>query len=95
MVIRLKEHDAQLQLPQLLSKVYHGDQVVVVEASGKPLAALIPAELYDQLIAERDARFQVIDRIRQRLPDVSASEVEQDVAEAIQAVRGTDVARGA
>ncbi len=83
MIIRLREQEAQAQFPQLLDRVHQGDQVVVVESSGKPMAALIPAELYAQLIAEREARFQVLDRIRQRLPDVPPSEVEQDVAEAI------------
>jgi hypothetical protein len=35
-------------------------------------------ELYEQLIAERKARFQVVDRIRQRLPELAEEEVIQD-----------------
>ena len=53
------------------------------------LVAVIPVEVYEQVIAEREARFQVLDRIRSRGPDVSAGEVAQDVAEAIEAVRAT------
>ena len=35
-------------------------------------------ELYEQIIAEREARFQVVDRIRQRLPELAEEEVMQD-----------------
>jgi hypothetical protein len=62
--------------------------VVVVERFGRPMVAIIPLEDYQRLIAEREARFQVLDEIRQRLPDLPVEEVEQDVAEAIAAVRG-------
>ncbi len=42
---------------------------------------------YEQLIAEREARFQVLDRIRGRLPEAPAEEVEQDVTAAVDAAR--------
>jgi len=54
------------------------------------MVAVIPLKVYEHVIAEREARFEVLDRIRSRLPNVSASEVEQDVAEAIAAVRASD-----
>ena len=37
--------------------------------------------------AAREARFQVLDRIRRRVPDIPAQEVAQDVTAAIEAVR--------
>jgi len=51
--------------------------------------AVIPVEMYQQVIAEREARFQVLDRIRSRVPDVPAEEVARDVTEAIKAARAT------
>jgi hypothetical protein len=43
--------------------------------------------LEEQIRAERKRRFQIVDRIKERLPDLTADEVAQDVAEAIAAVR--------
>jgi prevent-host-death family protein len=86
--------EARNNFSQLLGQVHFGGQVVVIERFGRPMVAVIPLEDYQQLIAEREARFQVLDEIRQRLPDLSVEEVEQDVAEAIAAVRAADAARG-
>jgi prevent-host-death family protein len=86
--------EARNNFSQLLGQVHFGGQVVIVERFGRPMVAVIPLEDYQQLIAEREARFQVLDEIRQRLPDLSVEEVEQDVAEAIAAVRAADAARG-
>lgn len=38
-------------------------------------------------IAEREARFEVVDRIRSRMPSVPDTEVEHDVVEALRRVR--------
>jgi prevent-host-death family protein len=86
--------EARNNFSQLLGQVHFGGQVVIVERFGRPMVAVIPLEDYQQLIAEREARFQVLNEIRQRLPDLSVEEVEQDVAEAIAAVRAADAARG-
>jgi prevent-host-death family protein len=94
MVKTMGAREARNNFSQLLGQVHFGGQVVVVERFGRPMVAIIPLEDYQQLIAEREARFQVLDEIRQRLPDLSVEEVEQDVAEAIAAVRAADAARG-
>jgi hypothetical protein len=41
----------------------------------------------EQMIAEREARFAVIDRLRDKTAGIPPEEVLADVAEAIQAVR--------
>ncbi len=51
------------------------------------MVSIIPMEMYERLIAEREARFQVLDRIRGCLPEVPPEEVERDVAEAVAAIR--------
>ena len=94
MVKTMGAREARNNFSQLLGQVHFGGQVIVVERFGRPMVAIIPLEDYQQLIAEREARFQVLDEIRQRLPDLSVEEVERDVAEAIAAVRAADAARG-
>jgi prevent-host-death family protein len=89
MVERVGAREARARFADLLGNVHYGGQVVIIERSGKPMAAVIPVETYERLIAEREARFQVLDRIRSRVPDVAAEEVAQDVAAAIEAVRAT------
>lgn len=59
------------------------------------MAALIPIELYEQLVAEREARFEIIERIRPAQKERPAEEVEQNVREAVQRVRERNAASGA
>ena len=87
MVERMGAREARNKFADLVGSVHYGGQIVIVERSGKPMVAVIPVEMYQQLVAERDARFQVLDRVRSRMPDVPEEEVERDVAEAIAAVR--------
>ena len=94
MVRKIGAREARNNFSELLGQVHFGGQVVIVERFGRPMVAIIPVEDYQQLIAEREARFQVLDEIRRRLPDLPVEEVEQDVAEAITAVRAADAARG-
>jgi prevent-host-death family protein len=94
MAILMGAREARRNFADLLGRVGYGGEVAIIERSGKPMIALIPVDLYEQFIAEREARFQVIDRIRDRLPDVPAEEIEQDVNQAILAVRSADAPCG-
>lgn len=87
MTIVLGAREARQRFAELLGRVGYGGEVAIVERSGKPMVAVIPVELYEQLVAEREARFQVLDRIRGRLPEIPAEEVEEDVSQAIDALR--------
>ena len=89
MIEHVGAREARSRFADLLGNVHYGGQVVIVERSGKPMVAVIPVEMYEQVIAEREARFQVLDRVRSRVPGVAVEEVAQDVAEAIDAVRAT------
>ena len=90
MTRRMGAREARNRFADLMGGVYYGKQAVIIDRSGRPMVAMIPVEAYQQLVAERDARFEVLERIRSRLPDVSAEEVECDVAEAVAAVRVAD-----
>ena len=92
MTIIIGARDARQKFAELLGRVGFGGEIAIVERSGKPMVALIPVEMYEQLIAEREARFQVLDRIRSRLPEKTLEEVQQDIDQAIAAVRASNVA---
>jgi prevent-host-death family protein len=87
MTIVVGAREARQRFADLLGRVGYGGEIAIVERSGKPMVALIPVELYEQLVAEREARFQVLDRIRSKLPEIPGEEVEKDVSQAIDALR--------
>ncbi len=87
MTTRIGAREARNNFATILGRVHFGKETIILERSGKLMAAMIPIEMYEQIIAEREARFQVLQRIREKLPDVSAEEVTDDVADAIHAVR--------
>jgi prevent-host-death family protein len=94
MVAHIGAREARNGFAELLGRVHYGHEAVIVERSGKPMVAIIPVDVYEQFLAAREARFEILDRIREHLPEVPVEEVEQDVAEALAAVR-TDASRGA
>jgi prevent-host-death family protein len=94
MIVRMGAKEARSRFADLLGSVHYGQQVVIVERSGRPMVAVIPVEMYERLMAEREARFEVLNRIRERLPELSPEEVEQDVAEAIAGVRAAGAEGG-
>jgi prevent-host-death family protein len=87
MTIVIGAREARQRFADLLGRVGYGGEVAIVERSGKPMVALIPIEVYELLVAEREARFQVLDRIRSKLPDIPGEEVEKDVNWALDALR--------
>ncbi len=93
MPTKIGARQARNNFADLLGSVHFGKDEVIIERSGKPMVAVIPIDLYEQMIAERKARFQVLERIRQRSPDVAEEEVMQDVTAAVAAVRNAHAAR--
>lgn len=79
--------EARTQLGQIMKEVQGGRIRVLVEKAGVPMVGIISADEFQRLIAEREARFEVVDRIRRRLPRASDTEVQRDVQEALTQVR--------
>ncbi len=94
MTIVIGAREARRRFADLLGRVGYGGEIAIVERSGKPMVALIPVDVYERLIAEREKRFQVLDRIRSKLTDFPEEEVENDINQAIDALRGRDAASG-
>jgi prevent-host-death family protein len=88
MTIFIGARDLRQKFAEILGKVGFGGDVAVVEKSGKPMAAIIPIEMYQQLVAEREARFQIVEKIRKAQKELPVEEIEKDVNEAIQRARG-------
>lgn len=87
MAIRMGSREARNHFADLLGRVHYKGETVIVERSGKPMVAVIPVEVFERLLAEREARFAIVDSIRERLPDLPEDEVLQDVAEALASIR--------
>ena len=85
--------EARSRFSDLIGSVRFGNEEVIVERSGKPMAAMIPIETYERLVAERRARFEVLDRIRSRLPEIPLEKIDKDVADAVAKVRSDAAAR--
>jgi len=87
MPIRVSAREARNKFADIMGSVRYGGEEVIVERSGRPMAALIPVDTYERLVAERRVRFEVVDQIRSSLPRVASDEIEKDVAQAIHSLR--------
>ncbi len=85
--LHLGAREARAQFADILGRVHYNGETIVIERSGKPMAAVMPIELYERLVAEREALFEIIDHLRDKLPDIPEEEVAEDVAAAIEAIR--------
>jgi prevent-host-death family protein len=86
----IKASDARQHFSQVLNEVFRGESRVLVEKSGIPVAAIIPAkdlELLARLEAERKKDFAILDEMREAFKDVPAEEIEREVAKALSEVR--------
>jgi len=81
--------EARENFTHLVGRAHHGGKVTIIERSGKPMVAVIPIDMYKQLVVEREARFKVLDKIRSRLPDDPPGTVQKDVSDAISAIRAS------
>jgi prevent-host-death family protein len=87
MAKRMSAKDARSKFADLLGSVNYGGEEVIVERSGRPVAAVIPVPVYERLVAERKARFEVMDRVRSYSTEATVEEIESDVGEAVAKVR--------
>ena len=87
MAKRMSAKDARSKFSDLLGTVNYGGEEVIVERSGRPVAAVIPVPVYERLVAERQARFEVIERVRSRVSETTLEAIEIDVREAVTKVR--------
>lgn len=78
---------ARGKLGQILEEVYYRGDQYVIERAGKPMAAVVPVEQYDQWRKERAAFFELVDEIRAENVKVPSARVMEEVAAAKRAAR--------
>jgi prevent-host-death family protein len=78
---------ARAKLGQILEEVYYRGDQYVIERAGKPMAAVVPVEQYEQWRKEREAFFEAVGAIRSENTDVPPERLMQDVAAAKRAAR--------
>ena len=82
--------DMEDRLARLVEELSRNDIRVILEASGRPIAALISVtdlERWTRLDREREARFTGLDRMRAAFADVPPEELEREIAKAVAEVR--------
>ena len=87
MVRRLSAKEARDRFSEILGQVHYGKDTVIVEKQGKPVAAVIGLERYEELVRAWEAPFGVLDRVAAKNPDADPAKVQADVAEAVEEVR--------
>jgi len=78
---------ARGNLGQILEGVYYRGDEYIIERAGRPMAAVVPVEQYEQWRREREEFFALVDEVRGRNRDVEAQEVARDVAATVRATR--------
>lgn len=87
MARRMSAAEARANFGDVLGIVHYTKEPVIIERKGKPFAVVVSPEEYEAMIKERKAAYDIVDRVRERNADRDSSEVETDVAAAVEAVR--------
>jgi prevent-host-death family protein len=75
------------KLGEVLDRTLYRKEAFVVERKGRPLAAIVPMEQYEQMRMREERFDRNLARVRECFADLSSEEVEQLVDEAVKAVR--------
>lgn len=78
---------ARRKFGQLLEEVYYRGDTIVVERRGRPMAALVPLDLYESLQELREQFFALMEEARETNRDVKPEVLEKEIGDAIRAVR--------
>lgn len=79
--------EARIHLGEIMKRSFKKGERFIVEKAGIPMIAILSADEYTRLIQEREEQFKIFDKIRSKVPNVTAEEVKKDVRKAIQAIR--------
>jgi prevent-host-death family protein len=85
---RISAVEARKRLGEILESVYYRGDEVVIERAGKAMAVVIPAERYEAMEKSRERLFELIEKNWERNKDMPYEEIEREVQQAIEEVRG-------
>ena len=63
MVLRYGAREARSKFADLLGRVGYGGEVVIIERSGKPMAVIMPVDMYESLVGQQSANFKPTGRV--------------------------------
>lgn len=90
MVKKVTALKARKNLGQLLEEVYYRGDQYVIERAGKPMAAIVPLWHLEEWLKRRERFCGMVDEVRPRQQDVAPEVIEQDIQDAICAIRAGD-----
>ena len=79
--------EARKQFSGIVNEVMYQGDTYVIEKQGKPAAAVVPMDVYEQWRRRRERFFDLIRDVQEQNLDVDAANIMQDVLDAQQAVR--------
>lgn len=79
--------EARVHLGEIMKRSFKNGECFIVEKAGIPMIAILNAAEYTRLIQEREEQFKIFEKIRLKVPDMPAEEVEKDASKAIKAIR--------
>jgi prevent-host-death family protein len=85
---RISAVEARRRLGEILESVYYRGDEVVIERAGKAMAVVIPAERYEAMERSRERFFELIEKNWERNKDIPYEEIEREVQQAVEEVRG-------
>jgi prevent-host-death family protein len=87
MLKKISAMKARQNLGQLLNEVSIRGDAYVIERAGKPLAALVDMESFQQLQVEQNSAGQAVRNIWKKMKEADATEVQEAIDEASQVAR--------
>lgn len=79
--------ELQVKLGELLEGIHRNGDKLIIKRANKPLAAIVPIEVYEEILQQRENAFSVLDRIWKKVLAVSEEEAQADIEQAIAEVR--------
>ena len=95
MVKKVNALKARQNLGQLLEEVYYRGDHYIIERAGKPMAAVVPVWQFEEWQQRREQFFAMIDAVHARNAEMPTEVIEQEIAEAVHAVRQQATRQGA
>jgi prevent-host-death family protein len=85
---RYSVKDARANFSDVLGTVFYGQEAVIVERNGRPMAVLISPEQWERYQrSTKQQFFETVDQLQERNHDIDPVEAEREIAQAVEEVR--------
>ena len=85
---RVSAVEARKRLGEILEGVYYRGDEVIIERAGKAMAAVIPVARYAAMERSAERLSELIEKNWERNKDIPYEEIEREVQQAVEEVRG-------